>query len=161
MASITQEEIDDTLGRFQQFTEEDVLKFMRTFQRKQEPLLVYIAAIAEREELNDHEYDVMITMALMCWEVVRKKFPRLKKLTMKQLSKMDDTLYDTLRNDPGAMLLEVKDYPEPNLLGTVLTHVMEADSEVREEIKGILYFTLKNVLDGLLGATAQPRATEN
>ncbi|MGH9856477.1 MAG: hypothetical protein ACRD4B_01415, partial [Acidobacteriota bacterium] len=124
-------------------------------------LLVYIAAIAEREELNENEYDVMITMALMCWEVVRKKFPRLKKLSMKQLSKMDDTLYDTLRNNPASMLMDVKNYPEPNLLGTVLTRVMEADSEVREELKGIIYFTLKNVLDGLLESAGGPRVAES
>ena len=150
MTLITQLEIDETLAEFQQFNEADVLKLMRRFQKKQEPLLVYIAAIAEREELNDSEYDVLITMALMCWEVIRKKYPELKKLTMKQLTKMDDALYDNLRNDPGSMIMEVKDYPQPNLLGTVLTHVMEADSEVREELKGIIYFTLKNVMDGLL-----------
>ena len=155
MTPITQEEIDDTLAEFQQFTEKDVLKFMRRFQKKQEPLLVYIAAIAEREELNDSEYDVLITMALMSWEVVRKRYPGLKKLSMKQLSKMDDALYDNLRNDPASMILEVQDYPQPNLLGTILTHVMEADSEVREELKGIIYFTLKNVVDGLLRSSGE------
>jgi hypothetical protein len=162
MILITQEEIDDTLAKFQQFSEEDVLKLMRTFQKKQEPLLVYIAAIAEREEMNDEEYDVFITMTLMCWEVIRKKFPRLKKVTMKQLSKMDDSLYEMLKNDPGAMLMDVKDYPQPHLLGTVLTHVMEADSsEVREDLKGIIYFTLKNVLDGLLRSTGEPDVSAN
>ena len=156
MTLITQQEIDETLAEFQQFTENDVLKFMRRFQKKQEPLLVYIAAIAEREELNDSEYDVLITMALMTWEVLQKKYGGLKKLSMKQLSKMDDALYDNLRNDPASMMMEVSDYPQPHLLGTILTHVMDADSEVREELKGILYFTLKNVVDGLLRSSGGP-----
>ena len=153
MNQITQAEIDGALQTFGGFTEAEVQKFMRTFQKKQEPLLVYVAAVAEREELNEHEYDVLITMVLMTWEVIRNKFPKLKKLGIKQLEKLDDNLYETLLNDPASMLMSVQDYPQPILLGSILTHVMESESEVREEKKGMIYFTLKNVLDGLIQAS--------
>ncbi len=155
MNQITQAEIDGTLQTFEFFTESEVQKFMRTFQKKQEPLLVYIAAVAEREELNEHEYDVLITMVLMTWQAMRNKFPKLKKLGMKQLEKLDDNLYETLLNDPASMLMSVQDYPQPKLLGTILTHVMESESDVREDKKGMIYFTLKNVLDGLIQASGE------
>lgn len=158
MDQITQEEINDTLEKFRTFEEADILKLMRTFQKKQEPLLVYVAAVAERQDLNDHEYDVLVTMVLMSWEVMRKKFPKLKKLTMKQLNELDDTLFETLEQKPLTMLMDVKDYPQPHLLGTVLEHVMESEDEVREEQKGMIYFTLKNVVDGLIQASGESSA---
>src|SRR5919106_551075 len=106
MTQITQQEIEGTLESFEKFTETDIQKFMRTFQRKQEPLLVYIAAVAEREDLNEEEYDLLITMVLLTWHLMREKFPKMKKLTMKQLERLDDLLYEGLATDPASMLQE-------------------------------------------------------
>ncbi|MCI0415524.1 hypothetical protein L0222_22345 [bacterium] len=150
MKQITQEQIENALESFETFTEADIQKFMRTFQKKQEPLLVYIAAVAEREELNEEEYDLLITMVLLTWQLIRLNFPKMKKLTMKQLERMDDLLYERLANDPNSMLQAVHDYPQPFLHEAVLTNVMEAEEAVREDRKGIIYFTLKNVMDGMI-----------
>ena len=152
MMQITQQEVEGTLESFENFTEVDIQKFMRTFQRKQEPLLVYIAAVAERENLNEEEYDLLITMVLLIWHLMREKFPRMKKLTMKQLERLDDVLYEGLANNPDLVLQEVQNYAQPALHEAILTNVMEAEEPVREDRKGIIYFTLKNVMDGMIQA---------
>jgi hypothetical protein len=154
MTQITQQEIEGTLESFESFTEADIQKFMRAFQRKQEPLLVYIAAVAEREGLNEEEYDLLITMVLLSWHLMREKFPKMKKLTMKQLERLDDLLYEGLAKDPASMLQEVQNYAQPALHEAVLMNVMEAEEPVREDRKGIIYFTLKNVMDGMIQASA-------
>ncbi len=154
MMQITQDEINAILESFGTFTEADIQKFMRTFQKKQEPLLVYIAAVAEREELNEEEYDLLITMVLLIWHSMRSKFPKMKRMPMKQLERLDDLLYDGLANDPGSMLREVQNYAQPFLHEAVLTSVMEAEEPVREDRKGIIYFTLKNVMDGMIQASS-------
>ena len=153
MKQITKEEINATLESFESFTEADIQKFMRTFQKKQEPLLVYIAAVVEREDLNEEEYDLLITMVLLAWHLMRLKFPKIKRLSMKQLERLDDLLYDGLANDPAATLQQVQNYAQPFLHEAVLTSVMEAEEPVREDRKGIIYFTLKNVMDGLIQAS--------
>ena len=154
MTQITQQEIEETFESFETFTEADIQKFMRTFQKKQEPLLVYIAAVAEREDLNEEEYDLLITMVLLTWHLMRLKFPKMKRLTMKQLERLDDLLYEGLASNPGSMLQEVQNYAQPVLHEAVLTNVMEAEEGVREDRKGIIYFTLKNVMDGMLQASS-------
>lgn len=153
MLQITQQEIEGTLESFENFTEVDIQKFMRTFQKKQEPLLVYIAAVAEREDLHEEEYDLLITMVLLTWHLMREKFPKMKKLTMKQLERLDDFLYEELANNPESMLHQVQNYPQPALHEAILTNVMEAEEGVREDRKGIIYFTLKNVMDGMIQAS--------
>jgi hypothetical protein len=153
MTQITKQEIEGTLESFESFTEADIQKFMRAFQRKQEPMLVYIAAVAEREGLNEEEYDLLITMVLLTWHLMRGKFPKMKKLTMKQLERLDDLLYEGLATDPASMLQEVQNYAQPALHEAVLTNVMEAEEPVREDRKGIIYFTLKNVMDGMIEAS--------
>jgi len=154
MTQITQQEIEETFESFETFTEADIQKFMRTFQKKQEPLLVYIAAVAEREDLNEEEYDLLITMVLLTWHLMRLKFPKMKRLTMKQLERLDDLLYEGLASNPGSMLQEVQNYAQPVLHEAVLTNVMEAEEGVREDRKGIIYFTLKNVMDGMIHASS-------
>ena len=44
----------------------------------------------------------------------------------------------------------IETHPQPNLLGTISMMTMEAESGVRDELKGILFFSAKNVLDALI-----------
>jgi hypothetical protein len=156
MEQITQEEIDRTLQNFETFTEKEVQKFVRTFEKKQEPLLVYIAAVAEREEFNEEEYDLFFTMALLSWDVIRSRFPKIKKLQMEQLQQLDEALFDALEKDPVSMLTMVfEDHPQPQLLGTILQCVLNAQEAVREEQRGTIYFASKNILDGLIHASGK------
>jgi len=44
----------------------------------------------------------------------------------------------------------IQSHPQPYLLGKVCVITNETEDTVRDELKGILFFTAKNVLDALI-----------
>ena len=142
MQEITQAEIAETLKMFEKFSESDVQKFIRTFQKKQEPLLVYLAAVVEREELNEHEYDLLLTNVLLAWDVMRKKSSNLKKMSMELLQEIDEKPFSVTDN--------IQHHPQQALLEHIQKNTLDSAPEVREDRKPLILFTLKNVVDGLL-----------
>jgi hypothetical protein len=158
MEIITPAEIEQAQKKFETFTEADIRKLMKTYQRKQTALLVYSAAVAQREELNDDEYDVLVSSTLLIWVCMKKKFPAIKKVPIERLDELDNRMFQELES-----MLEESDeeqeefiqkvierHQQPNLLGAICSMTMEAEANVREELKGILFFTAKNVLDALI-----------
>jgi hypothetical protein len=141
-------------------TERDTRKLIRNFQKKQEPLLVYIAAVIEREGLNEGEQDLLTTATILSWRVMQDAFPKLKKLTMEEIEDADNKLFSTLEHFDGMnqdqqMQFGTKvlaEYPERELLGYLSEKVMAAE-EIREDAKGLIFLILKNVLDLLIQAT--------
>ena len=158
MKMITPAEIEQAQKKFETFTEGDVRKLMKTYQRKQTALLVYSAAVAQREELNDDEYDVLVSATLLVWECMKNKFPAIKKVPIERLDELDDRMFQQLESmleksddDQEEFIQQlIESHQQPNLLGTICSMTMEAEASVREELKGILFFTAKNVLDALI-----------
>ena len=140
-------------------TEKDTRKLIRSFQRKQEPLLVYIAAVIEREGLNEGEQDLLTSSAILSWHIMQDAFPKLKKVTMEEIEDADNKLFSTLErfdemNDDQQMHFGTKvlaEYPERDLLGYLSEKVMAAE-EIREDARGLIFLILKNVLDLLIQA---------
>jgi hypothetical protein len=151
MKKFIQEEIDEVLSDFNRFSERDIDKLMRKFQRKQKAILVYVAAVAQREELNDEEYDLLITMTLLSWRLFDTKCPKLSKVTVEELDRVDDLLYETVEKQPES-LAQIANHPQAELLSNIHNAILGSDPQVREENKPIIYFTLRNVLDVLIVA---------
>ena len=149
--TIQQHEIDATLQEFRNLTDGGIEKLIKSFQRKQEPLLVYIAAVVEREELNDHEYDLLITNVLLAWEVLRKKCGNVGKLRIEQLKQIDDEILTSedsfdLNAQPGRN-------PQPALMQTIHASVLGAEPEVRSDRKSLILLTLNHLVIALNNAT--------
>ena len=142
--AVTQREIEDVLETFRNFDVRDIDQMMKTFQRKQEPLLVYIAAIVEREELNEHEYDQLITSVLLAWEVLRRRFGKIRKLKMNELQAMDEQMR-ALDPDSNAVRIGL----QPQLMNTIQDNLAGAEPEVREERKPLILMTLTFVIHAL------------
>jgi hypothetical protein len=157
---ITLDEIDSAQKEFEAFSESDIRKLMKAYQKKQTALLVYTAAVAEREELNEEEYDVLISATLLIWQTMRKKFPALRKVKIEQMEELDNRLFQDLESMLGQpdeeqvefMQKVIETHSQPNLLGKISMMTIETDEAVRDELKGILFFTAKNVLDALIEA---------
>src|SRR5262249_53068018 len=124
---ITQEEIDQVRKEFESFTESDIRKMMKVYQRKQTALLVYTAAVAEREELNEEEYDVLISATMLIWETMRRKFPDLRKVRIERMEELDNLLFQELESllhkseqeQEKIVSHTIRSHLQPVLLGTV------------------------------------------
>jgi hypothetical protein len=141
---IALQEIEATLQEFRELNDRGIEELIKMFQRKQEPLLVYIAAIVEREELNDHEYDLLITNVLLTWEVLRKKCRNFRKLKMQQLKHIDDRVFQSLDSS-----LDLTGHPQPALMEKIEITIKEAEPEVREDRKPLILHTLAHVVAAL------------
>src|SRR6185369_6491840 len=58
VSMVSEDDVRRTDEALSGMTEKDTRKLIRSFQKKQEPLLVYIAAVIEREGLNEEEQDL-------------------------------------------------------------------------------------------------------
>ncbi|HEY4491438.1 MAG TPA: hypothetical protein VI958_05525 [Acidobacteriota bacterium] len=159
---ISRDEIEKTHQSLALLTEQETRKLVKRFQKKQEPLLVYLAAVSEREAFNEEEQDIFFTMILMIWQALLKHYPGMKRVSMKRLEEADDHAFaslEQLADSSDADLLRHVDvqlgsHPEKELLGYVVEMTMESnpDSAVREEMRGMIFLSLSFVLDQLLAA---------
>ncbi len=165
MKVIPIEEIQEAHELLLNLSEVDSRKLLRKYQKKQEPLLVYTSAVMVREELNDEEQDLFISMTLLMWHILLQHFPKMKRVSMEEIETADDNTYAGLPEletmDPGDQNLFVEiilnSSAQKQMLGYMLETVNESPPEtgIREEVKGMLFFTLKNILDLLLQAIPQ------
>ncbi len=162
MARITREEIAKAQQALAHLNEKETQSVVRTFQKRQVALLVYSAAVSEREGFNDDEQDIFFTMTLLSWQVLKKHYPRMKKVKMKDIEDTDDQIFKSLQNfveksdedqlKAGSALIE--NHREPELLGYLIEQVNDAppESGVREEMKGVMLITLRIILDLMVQA---------
>jgi hypothetical protein len=160
MDVITREEISATERELKSLMESGIRKLMKRYQRKQTALLVYTAAVAEREELNEEEYDILISSTLLAWQTIEKKCPTLKKVRIERMEELDNVLLADLQSrmdqpdeeNEGYVQQMIFQHSQPNLLGRISELSMESEGDVREELKGIIFFAAKTVLDALIEA---------
>lgn len=162
MSRITREEIAQAQQALAHLTEKETQNTVRAFQKRQVALLVYSAAVVEREGFNDDEQDLFFTMTLLAWQVMKKHYPRMKKVRMEDIEKTDDQLFSSLQNfvemseedqmKAGSALIE--NHLEPELFGYLIEQVNEAppESGVREEMKGVILSPLRIILDLMVQA---------
>ena len=156
---ISEDTVRQTDEALSGLTEKETRKLIRNFQRKQEPLLVYIAAVIEREGLNEDEQDLLTSSTILSWRIMHDAFPKLKVVSMEEIEDADNKLFSTLEkfdemSEDQQMHFGTKvlaEYPERELLGYLSEKVMAA-KEIREDARGLIFLILKNVLDLLIHA---------
>ena len=160
MDAITRDEIAAVEQELHSFTESDIRKLMKRYQKKQTALLVYTAAVAEREQLNEEEYDVLISSTLLTWQTFEKKCSALKKVPIERMEELDNRMFEDLQsktNQTDETIQQfvqemVSGHAQPNLMARLLELSMRPESPIREEMKEIIFLAAKNVLDALVEA---------
>ncbi len=138
--------IEDTIRNVD---EKGLNKLIVKFQQKQPAVFVYLAAISQREELNEDEQDIFFTTALVLWMVLVENSRSVKKVSPKKLNEMDDHLMMTLTDEKVSIL---PDSREPKLIEYVLMRITQPQPEfqVREDLKPLMFAFMKVVLDSML-----------
>lgn len=133
-------------------------QLVRQFERKQPGIFVYLAGLSQREELNEEEQDHLFTLAIVSWKVILEHYPGLRKVRVSKLGELDEGMlrvFDRFSAAKETPLLDygksfVSGHPEPRVLEFLLNRVLHA--EIRDEMKGIVFFALAAVVDALLEA---------
>jgi len=160
MDVISREEIAAAEDELRSYSESELHKMIKRYQKKQTALLVYTAAVAEREQLNEEEYDILISATLLSWQAILKKCPSLKKVQIEKMEELDNRLFEDLElrieksDEENEEFIQemIFRHTQPNLLGRISELSMETEDAVRGELKGIIFFAAKNVLDALIDA---------
>lgn len=125
-------------------SESETRKLVARFQKRQAPLLVYTAAVSQRENLNEDEQDVFLTLTLLAWLAVEKDYGRLKKVSMRDIESSDEQLYSDPSNfEPKSLSLQP-------LLSAHLVDSIHNAEDVRPENKEIIRVALRLILDLLI-----------
>ncbi len=152
-------EVEDSLRNLE---DDEVKRLLRRFERKQTAIFVYLAAISEREELNEDEQDVLFTIALVLWTALLKNSKSVKKVRMDRIEELDNEIMAMLeKNIEGSDVSLAKEagqlinQSEPKLFEYILMRCMKSDQTmpIREDTKSLMVFFLKVVLDGFLEVT--------
>lgn len=164
MNRFSKEQIEHVLHFLRHMTEKETNKFMRRFQKKQEPLLVYVSALMEREELNVNEQDLLVSCVLLLWKLTSDASPGQRMLTMDEIGSVDTAVREELEGlvdseealvDAAMKKLERLDgFDQPELVELVLKEIMEAPEEhgIRDDMKGILFNYVIALMEALLRA---------
>jgi hypothetical protein len=167
MQLITPEQIEAAFVFLESLAGKEQKKFLRKFQKKQEALLVYVAALIAREELDDAERDLLTSSALIMWKLTMDASTNQRMIMTREVDEAD--------NDARAKLEKLLDADEdemqeaeareaealdacgqPALVGFFLQTVTEAPEEsgIRDEMKGILIMYGLTILRLLVRASA-------
>ncbi len=141
-------------------------KLLRRFVRKHTAVFVYLAALCEREELNEDEQDVLFSIALILWSTLLQNFKSVKKVSMERIEELDNEIMAMLEanvdQSDAALAKQTAEWvnqKEPNMFQFILMRSMKPDetAPIREDIKPLMVIFLKAALEGFL-EVSKPRA---
>lgn len=151
MNLITAEQIEAAFIFLETLPDKEQKKFLRKFQKKQEALLVYVAALIAREELNDAEQDLLTSTALILWKLTLDASTNQRTIMTAEIDEADNNARAELEKlldagedelfEAGAREAEDLDVSgQPELIDFLMSTIIEApeDSGIREDSKGIL-----------------------
>jgi hypothetical protein len=158
MEIILPEEIDESAEYIQSLSPEESKNLIRTFKKKQSPLLVYTAALGERD-FNNEEEDVFIFAVLLAWYCISQKVPDMRMVTIEQLesaeAESEAKLSEWEKAPDDSQVMEamqmLSEQSQPTLFGFLLQTIMQSD-HVREDAKGLMFLHMKIILNCLLEA---------
>lgn len=169
MKLITPQQIEAAFVFLESLSDKEQQKFLRKFQKRQEALLVYVAALIAREELNDAEQDLLTSTALILWKLTSDASTDQKTITAQEIDEADNSARETLEKllDAGEDELweaggneaeDLKSIGQPELVDLLLQTITDApeDSGVRDEMKGILIQYGLMILRLLVRASSEP-----
>ncbi len=169
MRTVTRKEIQASMDRVHDMTENETRKFMRRMQKEQPYIQVYVAAICERREFDDeNDVDAFANLSGIIWHAMRHAAGTpLVKVKGHQIDKREEQimqLYHYAEGEqesdwPRMLQAWMEGYNQQPLLEFVLDALNSPENPyaVTEEGSGMIFTYLKVVIDCLDSAKPKRR----
>lgn len=146
--------------RMADMTEVEATRLMQQMEREQPVLQTYLLAVDE--DFTEDEQQEIFFIGIVAWQMMKQSSRRMNKITEERIDKVDErnfTFFNSIsETDPDMESMVEKmmeDYPEPQVLGFILSALMDEDPEdpgIRDEMKGLAFFHLKTALDAMIAS---------
>ena len=163
MKPIPAETVASRQTRIANLPEEALEELIDQASEEQPFMLAYLMATGEAE-FNASEQELLLYIGVVVWQIMREEHADMRALTEEDLDTAEETnrqLIEYLEGEPEHELFETVEtviggYNQGPLLRFVIETVMDEDEEafddmepVRDEMKGMLIFYLKILIDCL------------
>jgi hypothetical protein len=158
MERIPAELVEQTCSRFWSMSEQDAFQLSFKLENQQPLLVAYLAAV-DHDILNQAEREKLFYLGTLVWQIMsdqNKKLPRINEDTLLTCEKANLKMAESLTDANAIHFAEVvkailKDYSQPEvfryIIGALLEEEEEDDSQIRDEILGIMMLDLKTIID--------------
>lgn len=164
--NITPKMIRETWQQFSKYQDTELIEIIRTFQKEQPSVLVYLLA-AGGEPFVEDEQQLLLFYGTIIWSLMKQGGYAHKRVPVKLLDNLQESNVKLLTQAPAddqllyAHALQfVMEYPEPDLLDTILNllfHDKDAGDDtphVRSANLGLAFMYLKTVMDAFVALEA-------
>jgi len=149
--------VEKTWKRVGGMNPSELNKLIILMRKKQPSVLAYLMAV-EHDLLNQDERELILYLGVLVWQIMSQGNKPLPKITEDTLFEMDDSnkkMLEYLMDQSETGFNEVvetmsKNYNQQNVLKYVIEALFEEpeeDCNIREENMGIIFISLKTIID--------------
>jgi hypothetical protein len=159
--------VTETWQRMAQTPIHEAPDLVNQMQQEQPAILAHLLYLDEFP-FDPHERELIFYIGMVVWQIMKQSKRRLRRVTLKKLSKAEKVNYDTLElvaSDSeadffSATVAMVENHPEPEVMRYIVETIMDEedydpdDPPIRDEYRGLAFIHLKIALDALISSLA-------
>jgi hypothetical protein len=159
--------VTETWQRMAQTPIHEAPDLVNQMQQEQPAILAHLLYLDEFP-FDPHERELIFYIGMVVWQIMKQSKRRLRRVTLKKLSKAEKANYDTLElvaSDSeadffSATVAMVENHPEPEVMRYIVETIMDEedydpdDPPIRDEYRGLAFIHLKIALDALISSLA-------
>jgi hypothetical protein len=159
--------VTETWQRMAQTPIHEAPDLVNQMQQEQPAILAHLLYLDEFP-FDPHERELIFYIGMVVWQIMKESKRRLRRVTLKKLSKAEKANYDTLElvaSDSeadffSATVAMVENHPEPEVMRYIVETIMDEedydpdDPPIRDEYRGLAFIHLKIALDALISSLA-------
>ena len=159
--------VTETWQRMAQTPIHEAPDLVNQMQQEQPAILAHLLYLDEFP-FDPHERELIFYIGMVVWQIMKESKRRLRRVTLKKLSKAEKANYDTLElvaSDSeadffSATVAIVENHPEPEVMRYIVETIMDEedydpdDPPIRDEYRGLAFIHLKIALDALISSLA-------
>ena len=164
---IPAEIVTETWQRMAQTPVHEAPDLVNQMQQEQPAIMAHLLYLDEFP-FDPHERELIFYIGMVVWQIMKQSKRRLRRVTLKKLSKAEKANYDTLEllaSDSEADLFSatvamIENHPEPEVVRYIVETIMDEedyepdDPPIRDEYRGLAFIHLKIALDALISSLA-------
>jgi len=164
---IPAEIVTETWQRMAQTPVHEAPDLVNQMQQEQPAIMAHLLYLDEFP-FDPHERELIFYIGMVVWQIMKQSKRRLRRVTLKKLSKAERANYDTLEllaSDSEADLFSatvamIENHPEPEVIRYIVETIMDEedyepdDPPIRDEYRGLAFIHLKIALDALISSLA-------
>jgi len=164
---IPAEIVTETWQRMAQTPVHEAPDLVNQMQQEQPAIMAHLLYLDEFP-FDPHERELIFYIGMVVWQIMKQSKRRLRRVTLKKLSKAEKANYETLEllaSDSEADLFSatvamIENHPEPEVVRYIVETIMDEedyepdDPPIRDEYRGLAFIHLKIALDALISSLA-------